>query len=133
MPTWSVECTGACSATGKPESNICMYGADPCLDISHMLMSLRVERLIARILSRDCSSCLSEPSAFLTSMALMVATFAYKHCKISMPRERAQLSFADPWSTLGPFFCSMEEPPRASIIGRHGLWSSFEADGEWGG
>ena len=87
MPTWSVECTGACSATGKPESNICMYGADPCLDISHMLMSLRVERLIARILSRDYSSCLSEPSAFLTSMALMVATFTYKHCKFSRQRE----------------------------------------------
>ena len=63
----------------------------------------------------------------------MVATFAYEHCKFSRQRERVRLSFADPWSTLGPFFCSMEEPPRASIIGRHGLWSSFEADGEWGG
>ena len=45
MPMWSIECTGACSVTGKPESNICTYGADPCLDISHMLMSLRVERI----------------------------------------------------------------------------------------
>ncbi len=26
----------------------------------------------------------------------------------------------------------MEEPPRASIIGRHGLWSS-KRDGEWAG
>jgi hypothetical protein len=67
MPTWSVECTGACSVTAKPESNICMYGADPCLGISYMLMSLRIERLIARILSIDCLSCLSGPSAFLSS------------------------------------------------------------------
>ena len=45
MPTWSVECAGACSVTGKPESNICTYGADRFLDISHMRMSLRVERI----------------------------------------------------------------------------------------
>jgi hypothetical protein len=44
MPTWSVECRGSCSATGKPESNIChvqcTYGADPFLDISDVLMFL---------------------------------------------------------------------------------------------
>jgi hypothetical protein len=50
MPTWSVECTDACSVTGKPESNICTYRADPLLDISRVLMSRGVERLI------DCTS-----------------------------------------------------------------------------
>ena len=49
MPTWSVECRGACSVTGKRESNICTYGADPFLDVTRVLMSLRVERLTALI------------------------------------------------------------------------------------
>jgi hypothetical protein len=50
MPTWSVECTGVFSVTGKPESNCCKFGAsaDPFLDISCVLMSLRVKRLTAR-------------------------------------------------------------------------------------
>ena len=59
MPTWSVECTNACSVTVNPESNSCTYSADPFLDISRVLMSVRFERLTARILSRNCSSCLS--------------------------------------------------------------------------
>jgi hypothetical protein len=55
MPTWSVECIDARSVTGKPESTICTYGAEPFefLDISCVLMSLTVERLTAHVLSRD--------------------------------------------------------------------------------
>jgi hypothetical protein len=59
MPTCSVECTNASSVTVNPESNSCTYSADPFLDISRVLMSVRFERLTARILSRNCSSCLS--------------------------------------------------------------------------
>ena len=59
MPTWSVECTDARSVTGKPESTICAYGAEPFefLDNSLVLMSLRVERLtfsVERLLRRVC-------------------------------------------------------------------------------
>jgi hypothetical protein len=59
MPTWSVECTDACSVTGKPESTICTYGAEPFefLDFSRVLMSLIVERLtysVERLLRRVC-------------------------------------------------------------------------------
>jgi hypothetical protein len=59
----------------------------------------------------------------------MVAIFKYRMSTVSLAGSECAFNChllapqASPSSTVGPFFYSME-PPRASIIGWHGLWSS---------